>query len=198
MNKKKIIAGASALALVACLGIGGSLAWFTDTEERVNTVTLNHVDMTLEEVFTEGQTVMPGATIDKRPFVTLSNDSSRAYVRIKGITANLTAADGSVSVLTADDLQIQINTPNWVLGTDGYYYYQNIVEAGQSTSSVFDTITIPGSLTNEVANSTIDILVDAEAIQADNYTPTTNEEGQIVGWANSGEITEYVDLSTGN
>ena len=37
MNKKKLGTGLIALALVGVVGIGGSLAWFTDTESKTNT-----------------------------------------------------------------------------------------------------------------------------------------------------------------
>ena len=43
MNKKKLGTGLVALALVGVVGIGGSLAWFTDTESRTNTFTTGNI-----------------------------------------------------------------------------------------------------------------------------------------------------------
>ena len=49
MNKKKILVLAVSVALVAILAIGGSLAYFTDTDEATNTFTVGNVDITLIE-----------------------------------------------------------------------------------------------------------------------------------------------------
>ena len=96
MNKKKLGTGLVALALVGVVGIGGSLAWFTDTENTTNTFTVNHVDINLKEDNWKGQdkAFMPGDTISKDPVVTLNEGSSPAYVRIKGVKLVVTPADG--------------------------------------------------------------------------------------------------------
>ena len=47
--KKKITLVATSVLLVAALVIGGTLAYFTDTEEATNTFTVGNVDITLTE-----------------------------------------------------------------------------------------------------------------------------------------------------
>ena len=70
MNKKKILVLAVSVALVAILAIGGSLAYFTDTDEATNTFTAGGVaidlieqqvneDGTALEAFKQNQVLMP-------------------------------------------------------------------------------------------------------------------------------------------
>ena len=90
MSKKKIIS----LCLVVCLlatAIGGTLAYFTDTDNQVkNTFTVGNVSIDLTEtnkingVEVTGnafENVMPGSVITKTPVVT-NNSSEDAYVRV--------------------------------------------------------------------------------------------------------------------
>lgn len=49
MNKKKILVLAVSVCLVAILAIGGTLAYFTDTDSATNTFTTGGVDITLIE-----------------------------------------------------------------------------------------------------------------------------------------------------
>ena len=70
MSKRKIVLLASALCMVAILAIGGTLAYFTDTQEVTNTFTAGGVKIKLIEQqssedgkslvpYVDGQTLMP-------------------------------------------------------------------------------------------------------------------------------------------
>ena len=70
MTKKKILVLALTIAMVAILAVGGSLAYFTDKDERTNTFTAGGVDIKLIEQqgnkdgtalvdFEDGQTLFP-------------------------------------------------------------------------------------------------------------------------------------------
>ena len=49
MNKRKILLLAAVLVMVAVLGIGGTLAYFTDEATKTNTFTLGNVDIEIQE-----------------------------------------------------------------------------------------------------------------------------------------------------
>lgn len=95
MSKKKIIS----LCLVVCLlatAIGGTLAYFTDTDSEKNTFTVGNVDIEVSEtnkingVEVTGnafENVMPGTEITKKAVVT-NNSSEDAYVRVVVRTNN--------------------------------------------------------------------------------------------------------------
>lgn len=49
MNKRKIILLATALCMIAILAVGGTLAYFTDTDQAANVFTIGHVNIELNE-----------------------------------------------------------------------------------------------------------------------------------------------------
>jgi len=49
MNKRKIMLLAATLVMVAVLGIGGTLAYFTDEDTKTNTFTVGNVDIHIDE-----------------------------------------------------------------------------------------------------------------------------------------------------
>lgn len=49
MDKKKMITMLVALTLVATVGIGATLAYFTDKDAVTNVITMGKVDVSLEE-----------------------------------------------------------------------------------------------------------------------------------------------------
>ena len=47
MNKRKLLSLALSLSMVAILAVGGTLAYFTDTDAKVNTFTVGNIDIEL-------------------------------------------------------------------------------------------------------------------------------------------------------
>lgn len=67
MNKRKIILLATALCMVAILAVGGTLAYFTDTDNAVNVFTVGNVKIELIEQqrnYENGQQI-PGSAIEE-------------------------------------------------------------------------------------------------------------------------------------
>ena len=97
--KKKIISLCLVVALGATAVIGGTLAYFTDTDKAENTFTVGNVDIVLDEAKVERvddewvagnervqeneyKDIFPGATLPKDP--TVHNEGSYgAFVRVK-------------------------------------------------------------------------------------------------------------------
>ena len=84
MNKRKTLALALTLCMVAILAIGGSLAYFTDTDEETNTFTLGNVKIDLKETFDKEHAVLrPGSQttnkIEKKVWIE-NVGSESAYV----------------------------------------------------------------------------------------------------------------------
>lgn len=201
MKKKAIITTIAAVSLVAVVGIGSTLAYFTDSDTEENTVTFGFVDIELvEENFdTEDEEqdnriyhIVPNTPIDKDPTIIAQAGSEDMYLRVRidvgGALTDmpiLEDADGEARDYVAELLEgIDIDTEKWVYNEDdGYYYYQepvtDIVE--NRRIPVFTTVTIPEKWGNEVADKTFTIDVSAEAIQADSFNPHTTN-GVIDGW----------------
>lgn len=169
MSKRKILALASAVCMVAILAIGGTLAYFTSTKEATNTFTVGNVDITLTEPNWEGSgsqdapEVYPGEPLAKDPTVT-NDGANPCFVRIKVTGLDCLAPAGNITYRT-DYVDGKLGD-NWERHTDGYFYYKKVLEVGKTTDALFDQIVIPTNLTNGDAKTKFNVVVTAEAVQA--------------------------------
>ena len=191
VNKKKLTAGVAALILCITGVTYGTLAYFTDKDTRANVITIGHVTGTLTETDehmrddnTTGKdntNVKPGEVLDKDPTVTLDKESEDAYVRV---SINYEGLTKEQALAIENNLDI---SAGWTKSEDGYYYYNEILSnktGAINSSKVFSKVTIPTEWGNEIAGITFNINVKAEFIQSDNFTPVTDEAGNITGWGN--------------
>lgn len=180
----------SALAVIAIIAVGATLAFFTDTDTKQNVFTLGKVSGTLtEDGSTDGKkredggrdytSITPGKTLSKVPVITLDSNSQKAYARMKIEYTGLTAAQ-----ITEFQQGITLNS-GWALGTDGYFYYNTVLNPGD-TATIFNTVTIPATWGNEMAEKSFSMNLKAELIQSDNFDGqlTKDANGNIVSWGN--------------
>ncbi|MGN0694103.1 MAG: TasA family protein [Lentihominibacter sp.] len=169
MSKKKIVSLCLALALMVTLCVGGTLAYFTDTDDATNTFTVGNVDITLTEPnwtstgSEDAPEVYPGEALAKDPTVT-NNGANPCFVRIKVEGLNCLGNAGMITYRT--DYVTDKLGDNWVKGTDGYFYYNKVLEVGATTDALFDQIVMPTGLTNGDATTAYNVNVTAEAVQA--------------------------------
>jgi len=82
--KKKILAIVLCVAMLAIAIVGGTMAYFTDEHEQVNTFTMGKVDIELTEPSYQPTNdklhVYPGQTYDKDPTITVAADSEDCYL----------------------------------------------------------------------------------------------------------------------
>ena len=190
MKKKKLITMLTTLVLVAVVGVGATLAYFTDTTQALkNTFTVgNNVSLELREtknfddetgidyIFADFDTenglsytnMLPGVPQDKDPYVVVGDGSSDCYLFIK-----LTDFDDKLNIIS-NGTEGVVNT-NWIKLTpidnkiDGIYMYQEgtttTFSSGKQTVPVFDQI----KLKNEVTEHGItikDLNIEACAYQS--------------------------------
>lgn len=78
--KKKIIALAVVVAMLAIGAISSTLAYFSDSEFNKNVMTVGNVDITQDEVFEDNINIQPGQEVEKE--VTVNNiGQGDAYIR---------------------------------------------------------------------------------------------------------------------
>lgn len=172
-TKRKVGLVAAALLLISMLSYG-TLAYFTDAEAATNVMTAGNVDIVLlDQTDVEGTLVdfntqfennkagvMPGDVVSK--VVAVENDGSQpAWVRVKvdqAITDNL-----AMTGITLD-----INYANWTSMTDGYFYYNEELAAGDATEPLFTEVSYSSALGNDYMNAVVTIDVSAEAVQVAN------------------------------
>ena len=168
MSKRKILSLAMALSLVAILAVGATIAYFTDTDEATNTFTVGNVSIDLiepnwdESGSKDAPEVYPGEALAKDPTVT--NDGANpcfVCISVKGLDC---LGDAGMITYRTDYVTGELGD-DWVLHTDGYYYYTKVLAKDETTDALFDQIVIPTGLTNGDGTE-FNINVTAEAVQA--------------------------------
>ncbi|MBQ7137489.1 MAG: hypothetical protein IJO39_00630 [Clostridia bacterium] len=190
MNKRKIILLAALLVMVAILGVGGTLAYFTAEDEATNTFTVGNVKIDLiEPSWKEAKDVYPGQVLPKDPTVT-NTGNNPCYVRIKVEGLDVFADDYEDAMIglryiDADDVEKEgYNTVDWTYH-DGYYYYMTELGTGEKTTALFDSIVIPTALTNDQGTEhpdPYDIDVKAYAVQSQGAPADMDSVEKIAAW----------------
>lgn len=161
MKKRNIMIG-SAILLAVMLVAGGTMAWFTAEAKVENKFKAGTVALKINDTFVmeNAQNVNPGDKYDK--VVSITNEGTkRAYIRVK--LTPLFDNELDTSVVTYPILE------NWVLHTDGWYYYKNIVIPGATTTNIIKEVKFAGAaMNNDYQGASFTLTVDAEAIQATN------------------------------
>ena len=91
--KKKIVSVCLVVCLLAIAIVGGTLAYFTDTDEATNTFTMGKVGITLtEDKWTSGSDalkVYPGQIYEKNPTITVDDNSEDCWLVATVTISNL-------------------------------------------------------------------------------------------------------------
>ena len=199
--KKRTLALILALVLVFGAAVGGTIAYLTSTDTVTNTFTVGNVAIKLDEAAanTDGTLVagadrvkansyklIPGLTYAKDPMVTVLKDSESSYIKMTVTFSKAAELDAIFAPNGADMTSIfngydnttwiyKGNTENTNANTRTYeFWYKETVAAPTADvalDALFDSITVPSSITKEQL-ATIEgmtITVNAYAIQADSF-----------------------------
>lgn len=194
MKMRKILAMACAMALTAAIAVGGTLAYLTSTtDEVVNTFTVGNVAITLDEAKVDPETgaalidggrvqansykLMPGHTYVKDPTVHVTAGSEDCYVRMFVKIENY---DTLLEKMGTDALPEEFadwNKDYWACESyvmDGdnavlEFRHDGIVTDQSEIPALFESITLPGTVTDLTGLENVKIKVTAEAIQADGF-----------------------------
>lgn len=179
----------------------GTMAYLTSTDEVKNTFTVGQVKITLDEAKanTDGSLVegaervkansyklLPGHTYNKDPMVTVLKGSEPSYVKMTVTFSKANELDAIFASTGADLTSIfkGYDSANWIYkgntkdataNTRTYeFWYKETVDAPNTDvalDALFDSITVPGAITNEQLASIkgMTITVNAYAIQADGF-----------------------------
>ena len=200
-TKSKALLLTLCAVLLVTASVLGTMAYLTSNDEVVNTFSVGSVAIKLDEAKanTDGSLVegaarvkansyklLPGHTYNKDPMVTVLKGSEPSYVKmtVTFSKANeldaIFAPDGAnlTSIFNGYDATNWIakgNTEDTAKNTRTYeFWYKEAVgapDADVALDALFDSITVPGEITNEQL-ATIEgmtITVNAYAIQADGF-----------------------------
>ena len=146
-----------ALFISLCAGTTGGIAyaWLIDRKEAENIVQFAGNDIHIQEEFDPPQDPNPGDVIAKRPCIINDSDTD-VFVRVMVQFSDSDAGKQCEPLV--------INS-GWNRKADGYYYYDEKLHAGESTTGIFDNIVIKESVKKEELIP-FDVLVYAESVQA--------------------------------
>ena len=156
---------------------------FSSTDNKVNNFNVGDVDIEVVEDFKPPEKWEGN---EHKKIVFIENLSkSEALIRVN-ITARWADKDGNPIALDSSSKVVKLNftnineSPGFIKGTDGYYYYNMIVPTGNKTVSLLDGVKIlisdEGTKEMYKGNKLI-IDVKSEAVQA-------TKEGYSGAWAN--------------
>lgn len=170
-NKKPLIA---LIVLLLIAGVGVTFAYFTSSKTIANIFKIGgDYSTTIEENFTPENDWLPGEEVTKEVFVTnTGNISIVARVKYqevwdKGLDGNM-PNDPNTRVAIINFVE----NSEWVLHTDGYYYYNKVIPKGTKTSSFIESVTLNPDLdlNSTYIDATYTLNITVDTIQADGAT----------------------------
>ena len=197
-TKRKALLLSLCAVLLVVASVMGTMAYLTSSDTVTNTFTVGKVEIKLDETDVTNPTgprvqansyrLLPGLTYIKDPTVTVKAGSEPSYVKMTVTFTKAAELDAIFALNGGADMTSIFNgydSTNWIdkgntedtdTNTRTYeFWYKETVDARTADvvlDALFDSITVPGSITKEQLK-TIDgmtITVNAYAIQADGFT----------------------------
>ena len=178
--KSRLLLIALAAILVTML-TQPTLAFYTTIGRATNVVTSGSIQLQIHEKTADGSDfpdegvyIIPGDIVSKR--VTIENICTHPfYLRVK-LDSTTTSQD-----LSADEcLNMDIDTENWTYA-DGYYYFNRILQPGETTPALFTQVEIVGSKVDQShVGAALHLTVNAYAVQSENNP--ADEPWDAAGW----------------
>ena len=185
---KRVVSGSTiaiitlSILLLAAIGIGITLAYFTASTNVTGNITLGDpVTISITQGGASASSLtfpgdaLPGTVYSQAIGVQAPAEMTEALMRAKLTISNTDGASTSVEATTTDD---------WQTGEDDYYYYNGTVNADDQIDFI-TAITVPTSLTNADANKTYTIDVVVETIQQANNAANATWTTAPTEWLNT-------------
>lgn len=155
---KKLLAILLCAVLAVCAATGGTMAYiFSKAPPVNNTFDPVFVSCLVEEHF-DGTT--------KTDVKVKNTGDINAFIRATFVVM-WTAEDGTVyasSPVENTDYVLELGSPKWLKGTDGFYYYSNPVASNETTDILIRSLTLIGEAPDGYG---LAVHVSATAIQAE-------------------------------
>ena len=180
--KLKIFVASLVAAMMAFVGTS-SLAYYSTVGKATNVVTSGNIQFIIHETTEQGKEfpkegvyVIPGDVVSKK--VSVESDCEHPfYLRVK-----MVYGVNSTELSAEDCFKLNINEEYWELH-DGWYYYKDIVNPGDTTPNVFSHVEIVGSkVDNSYIGKTLTLTVKAQAVQSENNPITGGNTYTASGW----------------
>lgn len=169
--KRKLFFVAMMVILLSLFAYG-TLAYYTGEATAHNVITSSGVDITLKEWADEAKTkpfpkegvsgVMPNTSVTK--IVEVENTGPEpVWVRVK-VTKDIILDKSQTAEANPGLLIIECNKTDWTLKGD-YYYYNEALAPGETTTALFAEVKFDAAMGNEYKNATATVDVLAQSVQ---------------------------------
>ena len=173
MSKRKIVLLASALCMVAILAIGGTLAYFTDTQAVENTFTVGNVKIQLLEskLHRENAGVANGATSDSELWSDVEKKGS-------GNTSEYKAGDTfyTDAQIKADAAEYSCDDVKLAPG-ESYHKMPYVVNTGSNPAYIRIRMLFPAALDTAILNSS---MYTTSAVSRGEFTMEYDDSATII------------------
>ena len=180
--KIKIFVVALVAALMTFIS-SSTLAYYSTVGKATNVVTSGNIQFIIHEMTDqgtpfpeEGVYIVPGDIVSKQ--VRIESDCEHPfYLRVKMVYG----VDSQE--LTAEEcFKLNINEAYWEYH-DGWYYYTEVVNPGETTPNVFSHVEMVGSkIDNSYLGKTLTLTVNAQAVQSENNPLIGDKIYTASGW----------------
>jgi len=171
------------IAMILTIISHTSLAYYSTVGKATNVVTSGNIQFIIHEMTDQGTAfpeegvyIVPGDVVSKE--VSIQSDCGHPfYLRVK-----IVSGIDSQELSAEDCFKLNINEEDWEL-YDGWYYYKDIVNPGETTPNVFSHVEIVGSkVDNNYLGKTLTLTVRAQAVQSQNNPITDGNTYTASGW----------------
>ena len=173
MNKRKIVLLATALCMIAILAIGGTLAYFTDTQAVENTFTVGNVKIQLLEskLHRENAGVANGATSDSELWSDVEKKGS-------GNTSEYKAGDTfyTDAQIKADAAEYSCDDVKLAPG-ESYHKMPYVVNTGSNPAYIRIRMLFPAALDTAILNSS---MYTTSAVSRGEFTMEYDDSATII------------------
>jgi hypothetical protein len=169
-NKKRLTILLVSLSLILVVGVGVTLAYvFDSTGDVVNTFTPSKVTCAVVEDQKTDDAPKGQVKVEDKTNVKIKNTGdTSAYIRAAIIVTWKNSNDVVWAQKPIEGTHYQIDRGDaWALSTDGYYYYVNAINPGDSTLNLIDSIVPTATRPNDLPTDyVLSVEIVASAIQS--------------------------------
>lgn len=149
------------IVVMLAIGVSRTLAYFTATDEKINTIKIAHNQIIPVEEFE--RPIIGEKTVKKPQAKNVGNID--CYVRARILLSD-SRAERSIEYCYKNTLGF--NGTDWSENADGWLYYRLALGAGEVTTPVFDHIRLAENVPSEISELNIDVIF--ESVQSEGFS----------------------------
>lgn len=182
LRERIVILALIGILVVAIIG-GSSMAQVTRKAETENIISSGEISVKLLNKTKNGDDmpelithIVPGDTLDN--VVSVKNTCQYdEYVRVSLDKVIYETAEEN-AILDDSKATFLLNEEDWTYNErDGYYYYNDVLKAGETSEVLYDGIFLSYSMGNEYKLAVMDVEITVEAVQSVNNGDVFTAEG---------------------